>query len=61
MVLSCKNCVHCKGVKGYTKTIYICLENSNIKAKKYAFVQGNAKPCEDYEIKKFAEKEGLEK
>lgn len=50
----CKNCIYCNGVKGQTKTTYICLMASNVKARKFAFVNGNAKPCEDYQPKKYA-------
>lgn len=48
MKQQCKNCIGCQCVKGLTKKLYICRLNSNIRRKKYAFVQGNAKPCEDY-------------
>lgn len=48
MEKKCKNCISSDCVKGLTKKIYICRLNSNMKKKKYAFVNGNAKPCEDY-------------
>ena len=44
----CKNCSKSRCIKGLTKKMYICEENSNMKAHKYAWVKGNAQVCEDY-------------
>ena len=53
----CKNCTKCKTIKGLSRKNYICLENSNVKAGKIAYVNPNANPCEDYEVKDYAGKE----